>query len=176
MLNNDSKLQDILWNVSRIDPERHLALSQNPHFYHLPTLPNANWSEFNYKATKEDWHTNHTQPIYVLTNTPGWVYTSNSVAIHGHLITCRIRTRRSFSKVSASLFVFFFYFDFFSGVCGRLESEGEGIVRAYVQHSSRCHVEHLSSEPDPGMATVRPSQSNPSNYCVSVEILSRERK
>ena len=44
VLNNDSKLQEILWNFSRFDPERCLTLSQNPHFYHLPTLPNADWS------------------------------------------------------------------------------------------------------------------------------------
>jgi hypothetical protein len=74
VLNNDSKLQEILWNFSRFNPERRLALSQSPHFYHLPTLPNVKWSEFNYRATEENWHTSHTQPIYVLTNTPGRVY------------------------------------------------------------------------------------------------------
>jgi len=74
-LNNDSKLREILWNFSRFDPERRLILSQNPHFYnHLPTSPNANWSEFDSNSTEENWHTNHTQPIYVLTNTPGRVF------------------------------------------------------------------------------------------------------
>ena len=75
VLNNDSKLQEILWNFSRFDRERRLTLSQNPHFYNnLPTSPNANWSEFDSGATEENWHTNHHQPIYVLTNTTGRVY------------------------------------------------------------------------------------------------------
>jgi len=74
-INNDSKLREILWNFSRFDPERRLILSQNPHFYnHLPTSPNANWSEFDSNATEGNWHTNHTQPIYVLRNTPGRVF------------------------------------------------------------------------------------------------------
>jgi len=75
VLNNDSKLQEILWNFSRFDRERRLTLSQNPHFYdYLPTSPNANWSEFDSKATEENFPTDHTQPIYVLTNTPGRVF------------------------------------------------------------------------------------------------------
>jgi len=74
-LNNDSKLQEILWNFIRLKPTERLTLSQNPHFYNnLPTPPNANWGEFDSKATEENWHTNHTQPIYVLTNTPCRVF------------------------------------------------------------------------------------------------------
>lgn len=94
-------------------------------------------------------------------------YFSNFVIKHGRLTMFGVRTGRSFSKVSALLFFFLLYFDTFSGVCGRLE--GEGIVRASVEHnpSSRCHVEHLASEP--GMAMVRPNQSSPSNNCVSVD-------
>ena len=75
VLNNDSKLQEILWNFSRFDRERRLTLSQNPHFYnHLPTSSNANWSGFDSKATEENFPTDHAQPIYVLTNTPGRVF------------------------------------------------------------------------------------------------------
>ena len=75
VLNNDSKLQEILWNFSRFDREGRLTLSQNPHFYdRLPTSPSENWSEFDTKATEENWPTNHTQPIYVLTNFPGRVF------------------------------------------------------------------------------------------------------
>lgn len=75
VLNDDSKLQEILWNFSRFDPRRRLTLSQNPHFYcHLPTSPNANWSAFDSRSIEENWHTNYTQPIYVLTNTPGRVF------------------------------------------------------------------------------------------------------
>ena len=74
-LNNNSKLEEILWNFSRFDPERRLTLSQNPHFYNnFPTSSNANWKEFNATATQENWHTYPTKPICVLTNTPGRVY------------------------------------------------------------------------------------------------------
>jgi len=74
-LNNDSKLEEILWNFSRFDPERRLTLSQNPHFYNdLPTSSKQNWKEFNATATQENWHAYHTEPICVLTNTPGRVY------------------------------------------------------------------------------------------------------
>jgi len=167
-LKNDSKLEEILWNFSRFDPERRLTLSQNPHFYNdLPTSSNANWKEFNAEATQENWHTYPTKPICVLTNTPGRVF----------LELCR--NPRAFdnvwnangtlvfkSKCLACRFVF--YFDIFSGVCGKLECEG-GIVRTSIQHNlcSWCHVEHLASEP--GTAVVRPNQSSSSNICVSVE-------
>jgi hypothetical protein len=75
LLNNDSKLQEVLWNFSRFPPESRLTLSQNPQFYvHLPTSPNANWGEFNANATQENWHSYHTRPICVLTNTPSRVF------------------------------------------------------------------------------------------------------
>lgn len=71
LLNNDSKLQEILWNFTRFPPERRITLSQSPHFYgHLPSQ-NTNWSEFDSQATEENWHTRHPQPICVLTNTTG---------------------------------------------------------------------------------------------------------
>jgi len=75
VLNNDSRLEEIIWNFSRFPPEMRLTLLQNPHFYnHLPTSSNANWGEFNTNATQENWHTYHTKPICVLTNTPGRVF------------------------------------------------------------------------------------------------------
>ena len=167
-LNNDSKLEEILWNFSRFDPERRLTLSQNPHFYNdLPTSSKQNWKEFNATATQENWHAYHTKPICVLTNTPGRVY----------LELCR--NPRAFDNVWSAngtlifksmclAFRFVLYFDIFSGVCGKLECEG-GIVRTSIQHNlcSWCHVEHLSSEP--GTAVVQPNQSSPSNNCVLVE-------
>jgi len=131
VLNNDSKLQEILWNFSRFDHERRLTLSQNPHFYdHLPTSPNANWSEFDSQATEENWPTNHTQPIYVLTNIPGRVFLELGP------------NPRAFDNVwntNGALI--------FKSVCGKLE--GEGIVGTSVQHHlySWCHVEHLPSGP-----------------------------
>ena len=75
VLNNDTKLEEILWNFSRFPPEMRLTLSQNPHFYnHLPTSPNANWGEFNANATQENWHTYVANPICVLTDTPSRVF------------------------------------------------------------------------------------------------------
>jgi len=75
VLNNDSKLEEILCNFSRFPPEMRLTLSQNPHFYnHLPTSSNANWGEFKANATQENWHTYHTKPICVLSNTSGRVF------------------------------------------------------------------------------------------------------
>ena len=75
-LNDDSKLEEILWNFSRYyPPERRLTLSQNPHFYdHLPTSSTANWKELYAKATQENWHTYHPEPICVLTNAPSRVF------------------------------------------------------------------------------------------------------
>ena len=97
----------------------------------------------------------------VFSPTPRVVYFSNFVVTHGRLTMSGMRTGRSFSKVSALLFVFFFCFDIFPGVCGKLECE-DGIVRASIQHSlcSWCHVEQQASGPN---------QSSLSNNCVSVE-------
>lgn len=168
VLNNNSKLEEILWNFSRFDPGRRLTLSQNPHFYnYLPTSSNANWKEFNATATQENWHTYPTEPIRVLTNIPGRMFLElsgdrrafdNAWNANGTLIFKRKCLR----------FPFFFYLSIFPGVCGKLECEG-GVLRAFIPHSSCswCHVEHLESKP--GMAAVRPNQSNRSNNCVSVE-------
>jgi len=165
VLNNDSKLEEVLWNFSRFDLERRLMLSQNPHFYNdLPTSSNANWGEFNANAIEGNWHTYHTKPIFVLTNIPGRVF----------LELCRKpRVFDNVWNVNETLifkskcltFRFFFYLDVFPGGCGRLE--GEDIVRASIQHSlgSWCDLEHLASEP--WIAKVRPNQS--SHKCVLVE-------
>lgn len=77
VLNNDSKLEEILWNFCRFPRESRLALSQNPHFYNdLPASSDARWGEFNTNATQENWHAYQTEPISisVLTNTPGRVF------------------------------------------------------------------------------------------------------
>ena len=74
-LNNDPKLEEILWNFTRFDSERRLTLSRNPHFYiHLPTSSNVKWNEFKTTPTRENWHTPDTKPIRVLANTPGRVF------------------------------------------------------------------------------------------------------
>jgi len=151
VLNNDSKLQEILWNFSRFPLDSRLTLSQNPHFYdHLPPSSNANWGELNANATQENWHTYHTKPICVLTNAPSRVF----------LELCG--NPRAFDNVWNADETLIF-----KSVCGRLE--GEDIVGASIQHSlySWCHVEHLASEP--GIAAVLPSQISPLNNCVSVK-------
>jgi len=168
VLNDDSKLQEILWNFSRFPLESRLTLSQNPHFYNpLPTPSNANWGEFNANATQENWHTNHTEPICVLTNTSGRVFLELCRNPQAFDIVWNAANETLIFKSKHLSFRLFFYFDIFSGVCGKLE--GESIVGASIQHSfcSWCHVEHLASEP--GIAAVRPNQSSPSNNCVSVK-------
>jgi hypothetical protein len=75
VLRNDAKLQEVLWNFIRFDPNRRLTLSQNPHFYnHLPASSSGNWGKLDAKATEENWHTHHAVPICVLTNSTGRVF------------------------------------------------------------------------------------------------------
>jgi len=146
VLNNDSKLQEVLWNFSRFSPDRRLTLSQSPHFYHhLPTAPNANWPEFDTKATDENWHSYHTQPIYVLTNAPGRVFFEVG------------QTPRAFDN--------FWHMNetiIFKSVSGKLE--GASVVGASIQDDacSWCHVEPLSSEPGAEAAVDPPNSDDPS--------------
>jgi hypothetical protein len=77
VLNNNSKLEEILWNFSRFPRKSRLTLLENPHFYNdLPASSDVNWGEFNANATQENWHGSScdTKPICVLTNTPGRVF------------------------------------------------------------------------------------------------------
>ena len=167
VLNNDSKIEEILWNFSRFDHERRLTLSQNPHFYNdLPASSNANWGEFNTDATQENWHAYQTEPvpICVLTNTPGRVFLELCRKPRAFDNVWTANETLVFKSKTPCFSFFFFYFDTFSGVCGRLEGEGR-IIKESVQHSpnSWCHLEHLAS--DPGVPVIQPNQSN----CVSVE-------
>lgn len=172
ILNNDSKLEEVLWNFCRFDPSRRLTLSQNPHFYNdLPTSSNANWGEFKSKAIEGNWHTYHPKPIFVLTNTPGRVFLElcPTPRVFDNVWNAN-ETLIFKSKCLASRF--FFYPDIFLGGCGRLE--GEDIVRASIQHNLGrwCDPEHLTLEhlaSEPWIAMVRPDQNSPWKICVSVE-------
>jgi hypothetical protein len=178
-LNNDSKLQEVLWNFNRYPPDRRLTLSQSPHFYNrLPTSPNANLPEFETKATDENWHSYHTQPIfYVLTNAPGRVFLDVGQTPRAFDNVWNMSETLIFKSLPFAFFFPFLPINIVSGVSGKLE--GASIVGASIQDDacSWCHVEHLSSEPgaeaavDPpnsDNSSVKTTSSTKSSVCVPV--------
>ena len=72
-LSDNSSLQEILWNFSRImDEEKRLTLSDNPHFYTiLPTSPDAYGDSLRIDPT-EDFQ--YEKRFYVLTDRPELVH------------------------------------------------------------------------------------------------------
>ena len=177
VLRNDTKLQEVLWNFIRFDPNRRLTLSQNPHFYnHLPTPSSAKWGELDTRATEENWHTHDTQPICVLTNNPGRVFLELGPNPRAYDNVWDMNDTFIFKGACFS-FIFCPPFNTFSGVCGELE--GESIVGAFIQRHpdpfSWCHIEPLSSQSgtmDPsnfGNPSVTTTSSTNSSTCVPVK-------
>ena len=106
-LNNDSKLEEILWNVSRFDPERRLTLHRTLTFT-MTSLHRQSRTGRNSTLRRLRKIGMHTTPNpFVFSRIPWVAYILNFVVIRGRLTMCGTRTGRSFSKVCALLFVLF---------------------------------------------------------------------
>ena len=76
MLGEGSNLSEVLWNFSRYkDPEKRLALKQNPHFYKdLPHLSREYGDNFRGDPIDENFLDTPGHKIFVLTDRQGRIY------------------------------------------------------------------------------------------------------
>jgi hypothetical protein len=151
MLGEGSNLSEVLWNFSRYkDPERHLALKQNPHFYKgLPRLSREYGDDFQGDPI-ENFLDTPGHRICVLTDRQGRVYLESGQAprAFGNVWCPQKSIIFKGSSESSLALSIFAHFDISADVCGKLE--GEGIVGSSIKGKPnlRYCVERLSAPPE----------------------------
>jgi hypothetical protein len=162
VLDQESTIQEVLWNFSRFKDERRLTLKQNPHFYKdsdLPESQEAYVGEFRTDPVENFQHTK----ICVLTDKPGRVFLETDKDTTRAFGNVWVPNKAIIFKGSSTFSFLSLFLTAFPDVCGKLE--GENIVQKSIQDASNLwYLEELPlslpASPNSPSSTMTPSPTN----------------
>ncbi|KAI0287776.1 hypothetical protein BC826DRAFT_738994 [Russula brevipes] len=143
VLSRESKLQEILWNFSRVKGANRLTLKSNPHFYKYTDLP-ASRAAYVGEFKRDPVETFQHDKICVLRDKPGCIFLKTD------------QNERAFGNVWVPKNAIIL-----KDICGKLE--GESIVQASIStHDAPTswYLEEPLLSPTPQSA-LSPNQGNP---------------